>query len=182
MYGKLIAAWIFMADTILFLYKQKTTIQTLALQPDVWGTSCPVLLPSPCNGSACTYHSALFVKPQQWPTPSESIAIYCVRKLVSCYTSSVLRKSRHMKQKKKLRTVAKIKTQDYKILRLQNFVAYVFIKRCYACSTVIRIAYCRDGQSIWLKATLSVTSVPEWIALSSMGQLPFTYGPFYKTW
>jgi len=31
-----------------------------------------------------------------------------------CYTSSVLRKSRHMKQKKKLRTVAKIKTQDYK--------------------------------------------------------------------
>jgi len=35
MYGKLIAAWIFMADTILFLYKQKTTIQTLALQPDV---------------------------------------------------------------------------------------------------------------------------------------------------
>ena len=33
-------------------------------------------------------------------------------------------------------------------------VAYVFIKRCYACSTVIRIAYCRDGQSSWLKATL----------------------------
>ena len=31
-----------------------------------------------------------------------------------CYTSSVLRKSRHMKQKKKLRTVAKIKAQDYK--------------------------------------------------------------------
>ena len=25
----------------------------------------------------------IFVKPQQWPTPSESIAIYCVRKLVS---------------------------------------------------------------------------------------------------
>jgi len=31
-----------------------------------------------------------------------------------CYTSSVLRKIRHMRQKKKLRTVAKIKTQDYK--------------------------------------------------------------------
>ena len=30
-----------------------------------------------------------------------------------CYTSSVLRKSRHMKQKEKLRTVAKIKTQNY---------------------------------------------------------------------
>jgi len=33
---------------------------------------------------ACTYHSAIIVKPQQWPTPSESIAIYCVRKLASC--------------------------------------------------------------------------------------------------
>ena len=61
-----------------------TTIQTLALQPAVWGISCLVLLPSPCNDSACTYHSALFVKPQQWPTPSELIAIYCGRKLVSC--------------------------------------------------------------------------------------------------
>jgi len=33
---------------------------------------------------ACTYHSAIIVKSQQWPTPSESIAIYCMRKLVSC--------------------------------------------------------------------------------------------------
>ena len=62
------------------------TIQALALQPAVWGISCLVLLPSPCNDSACTYRSAIFVKPQQWPTPSESIAIYCVRKLVSCVT------------------------------------------------------------------------------------------------
>ena len=31
------------------------------------------------------------------------------------YTSSVLRKSRHMKQIEKQRTAAKIKTQDYKI-------------------------------------------------------------------
>jgi len=29
-----------------------------------------------------------------------------------CHTSSVLRKSRHMKLKEKLRTAAKIKTQD----------------------------------------------------------------------
>jgi len=29
---------------------------------------------------------AVIVKSQQWPTPSESIAIYCVRKLVSCVT------------------------------------------------------------------------------------------------
>jgi len=64
----------------------KTTIQALALQPAVWEISCLVLLPSPCNDSACTYHSAIFVKPQQWPTSSESIAIYCVRKLVSCVT------------------------------------------------------------------------------------------------
>jgi len=28
----------------------------------------------------------ILVKPQQWSTPSESIAIYCVRKLVSCVT------------------------------------------------------------------------------------------------
>ena len=42
-----------------------------------------------------------------------------------CYTSSVLRKSRHMKQKKKLRTVAKIKTQDYKNWRLQKFFTIV---------------------------------------------------------
>jgi len=41
------------------------------------------------------------------------------------YTSLVLRKSRHMRQKKKLRTVAKIKTQDYKNWRLQIFFTIV---------------------------------------------------------
>jgi len=30
-------------------------------------------------------------------------------------------------------------------------VAYIFIKRCFACSTVIKIAYCRDRQLIWLE-------------------------------
>ena len=40
-----------------------------------------------------TASSVIFVKSQQWPTPSESIAIYCVRKLVFVYyTSSVLRR------------------------------------------------------------------------------------------
>jgi len=56
---------------------------------------------------ACTYHSAKFVKPQQWPTPSESIAIYCVRKLVSCITH--LQSCANVdiwNKKKKLRTVA----------------------------------------------------------------------------
>ena len=31
-----------------------------------------------------------------------------------------------------------------------SIVAHIFIKRCYACSTVITITYCRDGQLIWL--------------------------------
>ena len=68
----------------------------------------------------------IFIKPQQWPTPSEFIAIYCVRKLVSCVT--------HLKscaivdiwnKRKKLHTVAKIKTQDYKNWRLQNLSTIV---------------------------------------------------------
>jgi len=32
-----------------------------------------------------------------------------------------------------------------------SIVAQIFIKRCYACSTVITITHCRDGQLIWLK-------------------------------
>jgi len=32
-----------------------------------------------------------------------------------------------------------------------SIVAHIFIKRCYACSTVFTITYCRDGQFIWLK-------------------------------
>ena len=105
---------------------QKQQLQALALQPAVWGISCLVLLPSPCNNSACTYHSAIFVKPQQWPTPSESIAIYCVRKLVSCVTHlQSCAKVDIWNTKKKLRTVAKIKTQDYKSWRLQNLSTVV---------------------------------------------------------
>ena len=93
-----------------------------AFQPTVWGISCLVLLPSPCNDSACTYHSAIFVKPQQWPTPSESIAIYCVRKLVSCITHlQSCAKVDIWNKKKKLRTVAKIKPQGYKNWRLPKF-------------------------------------------------------------
>ena len=69
---------------------------------------------------------AIFVKPHQWPTPSESIAIYCVRKVVSCVTHlQSCAKDDIWKKKKKLRTVAKIKTQDYKIWRLQNLSTVV---------------------------------------------------------
>jgi len=32
-----------------------------------------------------------------------------------------------------------------------SIVGYIFIKRCYACSTVIKINYSRDGQLILLK-------------------------------
>jgi len=70
---------------------------------------------------ACTYQSEIFVKPQLCPTPSESIGIYCVRKLVSCVTHhQSCAKVDIWNKKKKLRTVAKIKTQDYKNWRLQN--------------------------------------------------------------
>ena len=65
---------------------------------------------------------AIFVKPQQWPTPSESIAIYCVRKLVLCITHlQSCAKVDIRNKKKKLRTVAKIKTQGYKNWRLPKF-------------------------------------------------------------
>jgi len=72
-----------------------------------------------CN---TVYHAAIFVKPQQWPTPSESIAIYCVRKLVSCIPHlQSCAKVDIWKKKKKLRTVAKIKPQGYKNCRLPKF-------------------------------------------------------------
>ena len=32
-----------------------------------------------------------------------------------------------------------------------TIVAHSFIKRCYACSTVVTITYCRNGQLLWLK-------------------------------
>jgi len=61
------------------------------------------------------YRKLVIAKSHQWPTPSKSIAIYwCKETSFVCYTSSVLRTRRQMKQKEKLRTAAKIKTQDYK--------------------------------------------------------------------
>jgi len=41
--------------------------------------------------------------------------LLCKETSFVCYTSSVLRKSWHMKQIEKLRAAAKIKAQDYKI-------------------------------------------------------------------
>jgi len=90
---------------------------------------------------------AIFVKPQQWPTPSESIAIYCVRKLVSCITHlQSCTKVDIWNKKKKLRTVAKIKPQGYKNWRLpkfslkKNFLAWKFcIVYCTATGVLIFI-------------------------------------------
>jgi len=39
----------------------------------------------------------------------------------------------------------------FAVPNIVSIVAYVFIKRCYACSTVIKITYCGDGQLIWLE-------------------------------
>jgi len=56
----------------------------------------------------------IIVKSQLLPTPSKSITVYCIKETsFMCYTSSVLHASQQMKQKEKLRTAAKIKTQDY---------------------------------------------------------------------
>jgi len=64
---------------------------------------------------ACTHHSEIIVVTAV--TSTKRINRNLLRKETSfvCYTSSVLCKSRHMKQIEKLRTAAKIKTQDYKI-------------------------------------------------------------------
>jgi len=37
------------------------------------------------------------------------------------------------------------------VTNIVSIVAYIFTKRCYACSMVIEITYCSDGQLIWLK-------------------------------
>jgi len=94
----------------------KQQLQTLALQPAVWGISCLVLLPSSCNNSSLhssfsNYCKATAVTHIKW------INRHLLGKETSfvCYTSSLLRKSRHMKQKEKLRAVAKIKTKITKI-------------------------------------------------------------------
>jgi len=74
------------------------------------------------SDSVTYMYIAMFVKPQQWPTPSELIAIYCVRKLVSCVTHlQSCAKVGIKNKKKKLCTVAKIKTHNYKNWRLQKF-------------------------------------------------------------
>ena len=68
----------------------------------------------------------------------------------ACYTSSVLRKSRHMRQKKKLRTVAKIKTQDYKNWRLQKFFHNCNSSTKHSYNTVQRTQIATAIRHFWL--------------------------------
>ena len=92
-----------------------------------WVVELQIILASVCGvvlflRSGIGRGSAIFVQPQQWPTPSESIAIYCVRKLVSCITHlQSCAKVDIWNKKKRLRTVAKIKPQGYKTWRLPKF-------------------------------------------------------------
>ena len=88
---------------------------------------------------ACTYHSANICKATT-VTRTKRIDRNLLRKETSfvCYTSSVLRKSRHMKQKEKLRTVAKIKTQDYKNWRLQN-LSTIATPQLHNCTTQLQL-------------------------------------------
>ena len=58
-------------------------------------------LSPPSDAHACAHPSAIIVKSQKWPTPSESIAIYCVRKLVSCVTHFQSRAKVDISNKKK---------------------------------------------------------------------------------
>ena len=69
----------------------------------VWGISCLVLLPSPCNDSSLCLSFSNICKATA-VTHTKQIDRNLLRKETSFvfYTSSVLRKSRHMKQKEKI--------------------------------------------------------------------------------
>jgi len=100
---------------LILLYVWREQLQALALQPAVWGISCLVLLPSSCNDSSL--HSSFSYNSKVTAvTNTKRINRNLLRKESSfvCFTSSVMRKSWHMKQIEKLRTAVKIKTQDYK--------------------------------------------------------------------
>ena len=78
-------------------------LQALVLQPAVWGISCLVLLLSPCNDSSLYLSFSNNCKATA-VTHTKRIDRNFLRKETSfvCCTSSVLRKSRHMKQKEKI--------------------------------------------------------------------------------
>ena len=131
-----------------------------AFQPAVWGISCLFLLPSPCNDSACTYHSAIFVKWQQWPTPSESVAIYCVRKLVSCIT--------HLQSLFesccRFLNLCWIKNTNQSWLQTSRRCLYAFLT-CSRPSCFYRVVTCHHHWHVsswvmWLRMLRATTSLP----------------------
>ena len=104
--------------------------------------------------------SAIFVKPQQWPTPSESIAIYCIRKLVSCITHlQSCAKVDIWNKKKKLRTVAKIKTQVW-IIRFNVTLNHQIQCNIPTSEALLRknvyslLERCRKSNNVWLRALM----------------------------
>ena len=71
---------------------------------------------------AITSITAIFVKPQPWPTPSESIAIYCVRKLVSCITHlQSYAKVDIWNKKKKLKNYALLLRSNLKVTKIEDY-------------------------------------------------------------
>ena len=108
------------------------------------------------------YHIAIFVKPQQWPTPSESIAIYCVRKLVSLYhivtyNQTIARKLEFAVWKKRNNLHLKLSswiTQDVKTNYRHRFIGND----------------CFDAKQLWILASRSNyfdTLICIWISLES---------------
>jgi len=91
-------------------------LQALALQPAVWGISCLVLLPSSCNDSSlylsfsnnCKATAVAHTKRIDRNLLRKETSFVYVAHLQSCVKVDIWSK------KKKLRTVARIKTQDYK--------------------------------------------------------------------
>jgi len=99
-------------------------LQALALQPAVWRISCLVLLPSSCNDSSlylsfssnCKATAVTHTKRINRNLLRKETSFVCVTQLQSCAKVDI------WNEKKKLRTIAKIKTQDYKNLaQLQPF-------------------------------------------------------------
>jgi len=78
-------------------------LQALPFQRAFWGISCPVLVPSPFNDLSL-YLSFSNVFKATSVTHTKRIYRNVLRKETNfvCNTSSVLRKSRHMKQKEKI--------------------------------------------------------------------------------
>ena len=103
-------------------------LPALAFQQAFGGIACLVLLPSPCNDSSL-YLSFIHVCKATSVTHTKRIYRNLLRKETSfvCYTSSVLRKSRHMKQKEKITHCCQ--DQNSKLLKLKiTKIFFLFLR------------------------------------------------------